>query len=85
MQPVSLAVALLVAGCRIAPVPFGSDSATGQSLAKRSEFSEKVVSMKRAPLTFIAKDGSRCQVDERTWRDVRVGGKATCMWEYASR
>jgi hypothetical protein len=82
MKPAPLAIALVLAACRIAPVPFGSDSSSGQSLARRSEFAEKVVNIKRSPLTFIARDGSRCQVDEQTWRDIRVGEKATCMWEF---
>ena len=81
---VLLVVALVALGCRVAPVRLGSDSALGQSLGKRAEFAEKTVNMKRAPFTLIARDGSRCTVDEATWRDTRVGEKATCMWEYTN-
>jgi hypothetical protein len=82
MKLVVLAVALVAGGCRIAPVRLGSDSAHGQTLGKRTEFAEKIVNMKRAPVTLIARDGSQCTVDEVTWRDTRVGESATCMWNY---
>jgi hypothetical protein len=82
MRLLVLAIALAGAGCRIAPVTLGADSARGQSLSKRTEFAEKVVNMKRSGFTFVAKDGSRCQVDEETWRATRVGDRATCVWEF---
>ena len=86
MRLVALATVLVASGCQpFRPVPFGADSASGQSLSKRTEVAEKVVSMKRKPLTFIAKDGSRCEVAEQTWRDTRVGDKATCMWEFTGK
>jgi predicted lipoprotein len=80
-----VALAVSLGGCRINPVPFGSDSVVGQSNVNRTEFTEKVVNIKRAPVTLVAKDGSRCQVDELTWRDTRVGDKTTCAWEFAGK
>jgi hypothetical protein len=74
-----------VAGCRIAPVTLGGDSTRGQALSNRTEFAEKIVNMKRSPATLVAKDGSRCRVDEQTWHGVRVGDSYACMWEYGSR
>jgi hypothetical protein len=86
MRLLALATLLVASGCQaIRPVPFGADSATGQSLSNRTEAAEKVVNMKRQPLTFIAKDGSRCQVDEETWRNTKVGEKATCLWEFTGK
>ena len=84
MRQVLLAIGLLVGACRVAPVRLGGDSATGQSLNNRDEFKEKVVSMKRQPWTFIARDGSRCQVPEETWRATEVGETAICVWEFRS-
>ena len=79
-----VALTLFAAACRVQPVTLNNDSASGQSLTKKTEFTEKEVRMKRAPLTFIAKDGSRCTVNEQTYRETQVGWKATCMWEYLS-
>jgi hypothetical protein len=85
MRLILLAV-LVASGCQaIRPVTFGADSARGQSLSNRTEAAEKVVNMKRQPWTFVAKDGSRCEVDEQTWRDTRVGEKATCLWEFTGK
>lgn len=82
MKLSTVALALFAAACRIPPVSLNADSASGQHLTNRTEFGEKTVRQKKPPLTFIASDGSRCTVDELTYRDIRVGEKATCMWEY---
>jgi hypothetical protein len=86
MKLLALATLLVASGCQaIRPVTFGADSARGQSLNNRTEAAEKVVNIKRQPRTFIARDGSRCEVDEETWRDTRVGEKATCLWEFTDK
>ena len=85
MRHMVLAICLLGVACRVAPVRLGGDSATGQSLNNRTEFTEKVVNMKRQPWTFIARDGSRCTVAEEVWRATEVGERATCMWEFTGQ
>lgn len=82
MRYALLVLSLAATACGIRPARLGTDSASGQSKVKRAEFAEKIVNMKRAPLTLVARDGSRCQVDGETYRATRVGDRATCMWEF---
>jgi hypothetical protein len=80
MRLAVLSLLVIVAACHVRPVPFGTDSALGRSKTKGPEYAEKVVNMKRSPVTLIARDGSRCTVDETTFRDTRVGETAVCTW-----
>ena len=56
--------------------PVGSNGQRGGVLAK------KMVASKNPPLTLIAGDATRCETDEKKFKDTKVGDVVSCLWQY---
>lgn len=66
-------VVLMLSGCLPFHLPHheGSDDLP---------LDQKAVALKEAPVSFIASDGSRCQVGEKKFAKTDIGDRVWCVW-----
>jgi hypothetical protein len=43
---------------------------------------KKMVASKNPPVTLIAGDATRCDTDEKKFKDTKVGDVVNCVWQY---
>jgi hypothetical protein len=53
----------------------------GNSRTPRSVVAKKMVASKSPPVTLVAGDNTHCDVDEKTYKDTRIGDAVTCLWQ----
>jgi len=58
------------------PVP----GTTRESSITDGDGHEKLVMAKDPPITLIAGDGTKCKINERRYRRIRVGDSYSCNW-----